>query len=452
MNIWLALGLKPDGFRSNLKRARDDVREFEQDWKSLGKVLSAGGLVYMVTNFFRSMTEHARQAKGELDENTAAVRRFGETLEENRNMANGWGVQVLGALNRVGESIGVLVKASERAKVALWDSLFKGDFSGAANAVKTAFRSVYEEERQLARTTKERAETEAAIAKANSKERAAAAAAAEKERQATQDRAKAQYELYRAKLSQKSVEEQLVAMRREEQQLAEYIQVSKAAGVDSTQAELDLLKLQAQIQEHITQLTKEQAAAAIAAAAAAKRARFEAQMQAEALRMGQKAYEAIMFGITNGGYDSQQIGEANDETLREILRRNNAQVTMLQQDPGSAFDWGNSLTLLRLRNENARIQEEIRLRERLRNDIGFLGVERARTQFKGDPIIFDRLVERFVSGLDQQGQGNDLLRQIRDRLTDRPDTQNLTDQTRRLTDAVLTVGRQLNPRGIPPGN
>lgn len=452
MNIWLALGLKPDGFRSNLKRARDDVREFEQDWKSLGKVLSAGGLVYMVTNFFRSMTEHARQAKGEVDENTAAVRRFGEALEDNRNMANGWGVQVLGALNRVGESIGVLVKASERAKVALWDSLFKGDFSGAANAVKTAFRSVYEEEKQLARTTKERAETEAAIAKANSKERAAAAAAAEKERQAAQDRAKAQYELYRAKLSQKSVEEQLVAMRREEQQLAEYIQVSKAAGVDSTQAELDLLKLQAQIQEHITQLTKEQAAAAIAAAAAAKRARFEAQMQAEALRMGQKAYEAIMFGVTNGGYDSQQIAEANDETLREILRRNNAQVTMLQQDPGSAFDWGNSLTLLRLRNENARVQEEIRLREKLRADVGFLGVERARTQFKGDPIIFDRLVERFVSGLDQQGQGNDLLRQIRDRLTDRPETQNLTDQTRRLTDAVLAVGRQLNPRGVPPGN
>lgn len=452
MNIWLALGLKPDGFRSNLKRARDDVRDFERDWKSLGKVLSAGGLVYMVTNFFRSMTEHAREAKGEIDENTAAVRRFGDAIEENRNMAAGWGVQVLGVLNRLGESFGVLIKASERAKVALWGSLFSGDFSGAANAVKTAFNSVYEEEKQLARTAKERAATEAAIAKANSKERATAAAAAAKERQAAQDRAKAQDELYRAKLAQKSVDDQLVALRREERNLVKFIKTAKAAGVDTTQDEIDLLKLQSEIGERLTKQTQQRAAAADAVAEAEERARAAAERHSEAVRMTQKAYEGIMFGITNGGYDSQQIGEAADATLREILRRNNSRLTLLQQDPGSAFDWGNSLTMTRLRNENARVHEELRMREKLRADVGFLGVERARTQFKGDPIIFDRLVERFVSGLDQQGQGNDLLRQIRDRLTDRPETLNLTDQTRRLTDAVLAVGRQLNPRGVPPGN
>ena len=75
--IWLLLGLKPEGFKAGIKQASDATKSFEKDWKNLGKIFSAGGLVYLVTGFFRTIIDHAKEASTSVDENTAAVRRFG---------------------------------------------------------------------------------------------------------------------------------------------------------------------------------------------------------------------------------------------------------------------------------------------------------------------------------------------------------------------------------------
>jgi hypothetical protein len=59
-----------------------------------------------------------------------------------------------------------------------------------------------------------------------------------------------------------------------------------------------------------------------------------------------------------------------------------------------------------------------------------MGVEGARTQFKGDPLIFDRLVEQFIKGGNEDAEQTRLLRDIRANL--RPTDEN----TKRIADLL----------------
>ncbi len=66
-------------------------------------------------------------------------------------------------------------------------------------------------------------------------------------------------------------------------------------------------------------------------------------------------------------------------------------------NPGGGVDIAEQFKLMRLQNENLRIQRELDLRNKISRDVGFLGVEGARRSFGGDPLVFDRLADEFAS-------------------------------------------------------
>lgn len=93
--IWLLLGLKPEGFRAGLKRARDDTKGFESDWKSLKKVFAAGGIATLALGFLKSFAADAQAARDELvrmgepiPRTTLALAELGDAMERFKTLAS----------------------------------------------------------------------------------------------------------------------------------------------------------------------------------------------------------------------------------------------------------------------------------------------------------------------------------------------------------------------------
>lgn len=99
------LGLNTSEFRAGIRDATDKAKDFKRSWSDLGVLFAAGGILTAVVGFFRAVVNHAQEAKGELDENTAAVRRFSEYFSNAKNYVLELGAGLLGVVTRTVEWI-----------------------------------------------------------------------------------------------------------------------------------------------------------------------------------------------------------------------------------------------------------------------------------------------------------------------------------------------------------
>ena len=116
---------------------------------------------------------------------------------------------------------------------------------------------------------------------------------------------------------------------------------------------------------------------------------------------------------------SAQFGNASDAALAEIIRKNEQQaINLLQTPEGMKYDRGEAA---RLQFEAQNARKELQFRESLRQDVRAQGLEGARSTFRGDPLAFDTLIQRFVtdtrSQAEIQKEQTDQLRDLNSRLS-----------------------------------
>jgi len=109
-DLLYSLGLDITDFKTSAKASKESADDIKQGFKGLKDVLAAGGVATAVLGFFSQVVDYAQQASGKLDENTAAVKRFGDAIDANKKEVLGWGAQLLGFLNRAGEGWGLLIR------------------------------------------------------------------------------------------------------------------------------------------------------------------------------------------------------------------------------------------------------------------------------------------------------------------------------------------------------
>ena len=182
--------------------------------------------------------------------------------------------------------------------------------------------------------------------------------------------------LKKLKFDALSAAEQEVILAREMAALEKEFRQVKADGLETTDVEIQLL-------EKGNQLAKVRADIAKQTADEGERA-----VQAEVQKNRVMAFRG---GAT--------FNEQSDETLREIIRRNQEQASRLQAEMIGQPQFVASLNLgeaSRLRFEAQNAQAILDAREELRRNVRLMGVEGARQTFRGDPIVFESMVQRFV--------------------------------------------------------
>lgn len=218
------------------------------------------------------------------------------------------------------------------------------------------------------------------------------------------------------------------------------IEVAQAAintGVLSESGQLDYQK---KIHETKLKLIEAEAAATDAATEAAKR-RTEAEMEGQRQRQEFEEAEKIrarnekaikddldklnersradtIFAMTSGKLGQRDVERASDDTLKEIIRRNQHEITMRKVTQfGLPGDIDVHWPLIALQNDIAKATQELNMRTKLRRDVEFMGVEGARRNYSGDPIAFDRLVQEYVTGRTEMEKTNTLLRELKERVS-----------------------------------
>lgn len=137
---------------------------------------------------------------------------------------------------------------------------------------------------------------------------------------------------------------------------------------------------------------------------------------AMAAKMTADAYAVGVGATTQSRFGSREIQDASDATLKEIVRRNQDELMKREQNPGGPFDIDKTWPILQLRNEIAKINEELGLRTTIRNNVARMGVEGARRTFDGNPLVFDRLVEQFAGQRDKIDKTNQLLERLNEKI------------------------------------
>lgn len=186
----------------------------------------------------------------------------------------------------------------------------------------------------------------------------------------------AREKLKKLKFDALTATEQEVILQRELYDLEKEFRKVKADGLETTDVEIQLL-------EKGNQLAKVRADIAKQTADEGERG-----VQAEVQKNRVMAFRG---GAT--------FNEQSDETLREIIRRNQEQATRLQAEGIGQPQFVASLNLgeaSRLRFEAQNAQAILDAREELRRNVRMMGVEGARQTFRGDPIVFESMVQRFV--------------------------------------------------------
>ena len=233
------LGLNTSEFHAKIENAKGSVDGLKKNFKMFGDLFAAGGMTTAMIGFFRSMIDHAREAEGAIDENTAAVRRFGDSIDEAGKWAKDMGVKVLGFFNMAGEGIGMVVKASLRGWGNLFDAIKNLDFKGALTAFSDGLREVAEEEQGLAEAEKNLAETQARIAQ-------------EGKRRSAEAKQRREEEVDAAKKLQAAEREAAAEKERAEKEAA-----NRAAKMRlDREQQIELIKLEAKGVEHMTREEK----------------------------------------------------------------------------------------------------------------------------------------------------------------------------------------------------
>lgn len=462
--IWLLLGLKSDSFASGLKRASDETKAFEKDWKSMAKLFGAGGMVGLVVQFFSTIIEHARNAKGAIDENTSAVRRFGDGVKDTWDIVMDAVVSDMGMLNRTGEQltrIALIVKEFGKNLIGspLWDRATGQQlvnlWKSSADAVDSRASAADEALRVERETAEERKKNGARYEQITARLKQQ-----EEQRKEISLKSLTAQEQYNARTNELvALEEKLAAftgatLERRELELrvsearTKQLEAQYAAERENGQFLKRLneeifagVEEQDRLTADLAKSKKEQADAA------AEQARFEAQIAAEKAKqleidqqlaaLNKRAHEEMVWGMVSSKYSSDEIRNASPGALREAIRRIESEQQLLRQRPGNAFQYENSLQITKNENTLTRLRGDLALRETIASLVGRYGVEGGRRFFGGDPLVFDRLAQEFA------GQ--------RDLLREQTDTMNRLNAT--LGVVAQHIGATPIPVGQPrPGN
>ncbi len=216
-----------------------------------------------------------------------------------------------------------------------------------------------------------------------------------------------------------SDEEKVNVLAKQELELREAVAALKAGGVDSTEAELMLLEKQNELIGAQEQLRQRANKSAKDGYDAAKMARVEAE---GAL----KAMGDIITAQFNLRRSEGAISGASDSELREFIKRTRERIAAIDQVPMSGAEqvsggFGRKFEKIPLTSDLNRALEELKLRESLRTTFRLGGEEMARSNFKGDPLAFDQLAQRFVTDSrttqEIQKEQTDQLRDLNARLS-----------------------------------
>lgn len=221
--------------------------------------------------------------------------------------------------------------------------------------------------------------------------------AAEKELKVLRDEQRLLDRLADARFTQLSTEEKILVIEKDIAATQNRIVQDQKLGNSTVEDQIELINLQNKLVATQRDL-------------AAERLQIEKQT-------AQVEQQRIAFGMTLRG--QSQFSKASDEALQETVRRNEQQaINLLQTPEGMKYDRGEAARL-QLEAQNAR--RELQFRESLRQDVRTLGVEGARSQFRGDPLAFDTLIQRFVtdtrSNAEIQKEQTDQLRDLNARLS-----------------------------------
>lgn len=218
------------------------------------------------------------------------------------------------------------------------------------------------------------------------------------------------------------------------------IEVAQAAINSGVLSESGQLDYQKKIHETKLRLIEAEAAATDAATEAAKRkteAEIEGQRQRQEFeeadkirarnekaikddldKLNERSRTDTIFAMTSGKLGQRDVERASDETLKEVIRRNQREITMRKVTQfGLPGDIDVQWPLIALQNDIAKATQELNMRTKLRRDVEFMGVEGARRNYSGDPIAFDRLVQEYVTGRTEMEKTNTLLRELKERVS-----------------------------------
>lgn len=105
-DLLYSVGLDITDLKTSAKAAKEQSEEIKKGFKGFKDVIEFGGVAAAVIGFFKNVIDYAQNAKGALDANTGAVKRFGEGIDEVKGYAMHLGAQLLGGLNLMGEWVG----------------------------------------------------------------------------------------------------------------------------------------------------------------------------------------------------------------------------------------------------------------------------------------------------------------------------------------------------------
>lgn len=475
-DLLYTLGLDITEFKTSARAANEQADDIKRSLRNFKDVIGVGGVGVAVLGFFRSVVQHAMEAKGAVDENTAAVQRFGAAIEQNKGTLMNWGAQALGTLNRVGEVIGLGLRVQIEAVTNAWDRLKSGDFKGAMgmDPIRKAYQDVVREHQRDVELSKEEARLNAEKVQAATRDKQLREEANRLTQQehdlrlkslTAQERVNQLGNEYWAKVRELATFEGNALDRREKENAV------RKAGIVLLQAQQDLVKDTAETEKDAAQAAKQ-------AAAEKKRAQEdELQRVEEATRLRLKgvenltAAEKVQLEILEGrltkesrlaeikllsakltdgtitpaekerlaalvgqtvemekqvslleaqvkitkalnvrGFD--QFEDASDEALQALIRKNQSAISRNNALMFSQGNMGNLTTNwdnARLQQEAANAKQELQFRQQLRRNINIGGEDFARSQFSGDPLLFDEVLQRVTGTWDRQDKTNDLL-------------------------------------------
>jgi hypothetical protein len=390
----------------------------------LARFLSVGGIAMALTSWFRNATDAAQQMRDEfaktgqpLEDSVRSVAAFGDSIDSLKAGIKELSITTLSFFTRAGEGIGGIIN--------WWRGLTDGGKALAEQAEKSG-RAAEEQEKRLAELRKQYGPE--AMAKADKE-------LADIRRKNYMDSA--------------SAEEKYTALMDERFALAQRIENMAEGSVARKKAEAEQEKLTGEIEkarlavteqkrkedEEIAKLADEYADTILEEGAAidrnntllresadlTARTAQEARLAADAReREAAATIRAVSAMAPFRGGD--QLNDASDETLRGIISRNRAEAQRQRSDISKMTPFGNlgSMEAARLEQEAQNAQSVLDARNSLRRNVSIGGLDYARNQYRGDPLMFDQMVQRWVTDTRSQMEiakdGNQLLKDLNDRL------------------------------------
>ena len=185
----------------------------------------------------------------------------------------------------------------------------------------------------------------------------------------------------------------------------------KLAGNNTTALEVEMLTKENELTETRAKLVKQ------VAIETEKAIETEAQRIEKLITQANKWLGGM--GTVRGG---AQFNDASDETLKTIISRNRAQARDVTNPAlyGPAQARENQMEAARLSFEADNAQQVLDARASLQANVRMGGVDYARSQYQGDPLMFDQMLQRWVTDTRTQAEiareSNTLLTDLNTRL------------------------------------